>query len=145
MKIIINGEAVEVGGGGPGGESLDIYSTEETRIGTWIDGKPLYRRVFSGTYPQQLNTLDPNFQTTTQLSIDTLAKFNGMLHHVTSTYMQINDGEVPINMFAGSNKYIGAYLDSLGLHWYCSHSDFLGANYTIALEYTKTTDQPETV
>lgn len=23
----------------------DIYSTEETRIGTWIDGKPLYRRV----------------------------------------------------------------------------------------------------
>lgn len=34
------------GGGGPCGE---VYSTEETRIGTWIDGKPLYRVVMSGT------------------------------------------------------------------------------------------------
>lgn len=24
----------------------EIYSTEETRIGTWIDGKPIYRKVF---------------------------------------------------------------------------------------------------
>lgn len=29
----------------------DIYSTEETRIGTWIDGKPLYRKVFTLTMP----------------------------------------------------------------------------------------------
>ena len=27
---------------------LDIYSTTEQRIGTWIDGKPLYRKVLSG-------------------------------------------------------------------------------------------------
>lgn len=27
----------------------NVYSAEETRIGTWIDGKPLYRKVFSGT------------------------------------------------------------------------------------------------
>lgn len=30
------------GGGSGGGE---VYSTEEIRIGTWIDGKPLYRQV----------------------------------------------------------------------------------------------------
>lgn len=24
----------------------EVYSTEETRIGTWIDGKPLYRKVY---------------------------------------------------------------------------------------------------
>lgn len=28
----------------------EVYSTEETRIGTWIDGKPLYRRVIRGTF-----------------------------------------------------------------------------------------------
>lgn len=27
----------------------DVYSTEETRVGTWIDGKPLYQRTFTGT------------------------------------------------------------------------------------------------
>lgn len=32
-------------GGSGGGSSEEVYSTEETRIGTWIDGKPLYRKV----------------------------------------------------------------------------------------------------
>ena len=27
------------------------YSTEERRIGTWIDGKPLYQKVITGTPP----------------------------------------------------------------------------------------------
>lgn len=31
------------------GSSMQIYSTEETCIGTWIDGKPLYRKVFTET------------------------------------------------------------------------------------------------
>lgn len=45
MYVISDGGS---GGSSVGGssESLDIYSTEETRIGTWIDGKPLYRSVF---------------------------------------------------------------------------------------------------
>ncbi len=33
-------------GSGGGGGGAGNYSTEETRVGTWIDGKPLYRRVF---------------------------------------------------------------------------------------------------
>lgn len=35
----------------PIGDIIDpyTYSTTETRVGTWIDGKPIYRRVFSGT------------------------------------------------------------------------------------------------
>lgn len=37
------------GGGGGGVSSAgEVYSTEETRIGTWIDGKPLYQKVFQG-------------------------------------------------------------------------------------------------
>lgn len=27
-------------------EEKDVYSTTETRIGTWIDGRPIYRKVF---------------------------------------------------------------------------------------------------
>ena len=28
---------------------LEVYSAEETRIGTWVDGKPLYQKAFEGT------------------------------------------------------------------------------------------------
>lgn len=48
MKIVIDGKTVELPGGGSGGGGSgaeEVYSTEETRIGTWIDGKPLYRKV----------------------------------------------------------------------------------------------------
>lgn len=41
-------------GGGGGGDG-EIYSTEETRIGTWIDGKPLYRIVLTGTFTNSNN------------------------------------------------------------------------------------------
>lgn len=35
------------------GSKEEVYSTEATRIGSWIDGKPIYRRVFQygGTIP----------------------------------------------------------------------------------------------
>lgn len=37
----------DAGSSGSGGSSEEVYSTEETRIGTWIDGKPLYRVALS--------------------------------------------------------------------------------------------------
>lgn len=36
----------------------EIYSIEETRIGTWIDGKPLYRKVYLATVPSDVYGAD---------------------------------------------------------------------------------------
>ena len=61
MKIVINGESVEVNGDAVPQDSSgggEVYSTEETRIGTWIDGKPLYRKTLVGTSPGQLRAND---------------------------------------------------------------------------------------
>ena len=45
---------LEISGGGSG----EIYSETETRIGTWIDGKPLYRKIYSGfTLPNNSSTV----------------------------------------------------------------------------------------
>lgn len=41
----------DAGGNSGGGSPSEVYSTEETIIGTWIDGKPLYRRVLNATTP----------------------------------------------------------------------------------------------
>ena len=35
---------------------FDHYSSNETIVGTWIDGKPIYRRVLSGTLPSTEGT-----------------------------------------------------------------------------------------
>lgn len=37
-------------GGGDVLSNLIEYSTQERRIGTWIDGKPVYRKVFTGSF-----------------------------------------------------------------------------------------------
>ena len=50
------GTTPEVGTGGSS-LSLDVYSTEETRIGTWINGKPIYRKCFSLTTPPSSATV----------------------------------------------------------------------------------------
>lgn len=51
-------EVKESGGGGGGSES---YSTTETVIGTWIDGKTLYRKVLTiSNIPSQGGTLSAN-------------------------------------------------------------------------------------
>lgn len=58
MKIVIDGQAVELPGGGSGGGGSgaeEVYSTEETRIGTWIDGKPLYRKIYTGSVKTKPN------------------------------------------------------------------------------------------
>lgn len=50
----------------------NTYSTEETRIGTWIDGKPLYRRVVQETIPST-GAVTEMFDTSSW-NIDKLAK-----------------------------------------------------------------------
>lgn len=39
--------------GGTSGGVGEVYSTEETVIGTWIDGRPLYQKTFSVSHSLQ--------------------------------------------------------------------------------------------
>lgn len=52
MQLVIKGKAVEI----PRYYNSDGYSLTETRIGTWIDGKPIYRMVVETTTPSVGNT-----------------------------------------------------------------------------------------
>lgn len=45
---VTNGKDGADGEGGSSGGSSNVYSTDETAIGTWIDGKTIYRKVYSG-------------------------------------------------------------------------------------------------
>lgn len=111
------------GGGSGGGESAgEVHSTEETRIGTWIDGKPLYRRVltFKGT-------IDLN---TAEWQIDTLVSITGSAHTPGS-----NTSPVP-------SSYAFLYFERDYAHLTSQfHSSYLSADIVAVFEYTKTTDE----
>ena len=46
-------------GGGSSSGSGEVYSTEETAIGTWIDGKTIYRKVFEMTIRSDIQNGTP--------------------------------------------------------------------------------------
>lgn len=60
-----------VGGGSSGGGADGIYSTDETAIGTWIDGKTIYRKVIQ---LPTLDSIDGNFDMTT-VNLDLSTEF----------------------------------------------------------------------
>lgn len=133
MKIIINGEAVEVGGGGSGGEALDIYSTEETRIGTWIDGKPLYRRVINAITPATTNA---NHTIADNLNIDRFVSFQGFIYQ--------SNGYVEPIVYSTTNSRCNVSYNGSQLVMFMTASPNTNCPYNITLKYTKTSDQSET-
>lgn len=109
-----------------------IYSTEETRIGTWIDGKPLYRNIINSTI-QFVNGAMGNFIPFAS-DIFELTQLRGIVGPTPwgVTYA------VP---FAEGNMTIGLVLDNGRINvstvWGGNHFNIPA---TIILEYTKTTD-----
>ena len=110
------------------------YYTAEKRVGTWIDNKPIYRKVIDlgiigNTNPKEINV---------EGSYDTLISFNGYMYdsngNKTPLRMNYLDGhwinaEYEVN---SSNLKIRIYRDnnSSWSNWYLK----------IIIEYTKTTD-----
>ena len=134
--VNIQGPPGEPGGGsgGSGGPAEEIYSTEERRIGTWIDGKPLYRKVFLATVPTGTNTWNPITEPLTELSIENVVhlygtiKSDGVLIYraVPELHSSLGIGNTnEIQLYNGTDTW------------------FAGKQIIVVLEYTKTTDEAQ--
>ena len=110
------------------------YSTNETIIGKWVDGKPLYRRVFNATSPANVDT------TTTILTLDNnvgaMTKLYGMLYNATVPL------SIPLPSVLSNDNYFRLTFNpttkavQMGLH----NSQYTNCNCVIIAEYIKTTD-----
>lgn len=126
-----------------GGSSGDeIYSTEETRIGTWIDGKPIYRRVIQGITFQQNSSKQYSQYGTKALNIDCLVNVFGTICSNTGDFANL-----PFVQYASAtvlNVNIYVHVDANGLYAAnvnnSAGSIWNTATATVTLEYTKTTD-----
>lgn len=102
----------------------DIYSTKEQAIGTWIDGKPLYRKTIETTVNNQQQTISLDF------SIDKLKNVEGELDNGNQV--------IPIG-YNDNTNYCCVFMQKSNKSLYYMSSWSSGTLY-ITLEYTKTTD-----
>jgi hypothetical protein len=111
-------------------DNREIYSTEEIRIGSWIDGKPLYRKtVIFGSLPNASSKyIKHNIS-----NIDFIASIKG----VTT---QSNGAAQPLPYSSSTlEKNVQLYADKTIIEITTGRDDS-SKNAYITLKYTKTTD-----
>lgn len=117
--------------------NLDVYSTTEQRVGTWIDGKPLYRiTIDCGNLPNKGTTKDVYFSP----EIDTVTNISGIAN--SSTFALPFPTTYSAYMFDGVKIYCRLRKD-LKCVQIRMEDGTLGStdfNCFVAMEYTKTTD-----
>lgn len=120
-SINVDGETIYTKG------QNEEYSTNETRIGTWIDGKPLYRKVIIYT---QAITKNTNFLIDTISNIDTMLPPEIDIRSSSQT-----------NWFGDAN-YNFTFNTQLpaGEIYLSNNEDWSSPKLIVILKYTKTTD-----
>lgn len=129
--IIQYTKTTDVAGGGiwaGNGATAHHYSSSETIIGTWTDGKPLYEKVVTFT-ASQAGYVDVN-----DLHISKMISCAGFV-------TQTNGNIVNLPYGAGNNDFAIPYYNTTNGRLYCSYSgSYNVAEWTVILQYTKTTD-----
>lgn len=135
-------------GGSSGGGASDVYSTEETAIGTWIDGKTIYRKVIE--VGKLASVSSGNYSTVTTIFSDVacgeLLRMTGIIKYGTTTRIVVDGGfsNLQLNPSTNHSTYINnvekSRLTLIGSStsvklWY--GADWGGYNYTLVVEYTK--------
>lgn len=117
--------------GGSSGGSSDIYSLEETVIGTWL-GKPLYRKVIDfGPLPDNASvTIEHNI-----IDLDKIVRLYGSAIREDKEILPIPYTVVNADNVGGILTYATATI--INLRTSNNRSSY---NAYMTLEYTKTTD-----
>lgn len=108
----------------------DVYSTDEKIVGKWVDGKPLYRKVVTGNITagsQSLFTVNEN--------VDVMVSIRG--------YTNSGVYYFPFNFTQdGSTQRCVFYKKDVDSIEFRGDESISGETFTVILEYTKTTDAP---
>lgn len=110
------------------------YSTqEEIQIGTWEDGRPVYRKIFRGDGPTS-NSASLIVPGSEQLAnvVDIVLRLDG------TYYWSSTRNNLPINFPRSSTEYSQIYYTSTaGIYLNLTISNWYNSKYTIVFEYVK--------
>jgi hypothetical protein len=110
------------------------YSTGETIIGTWINGKPLYRKVIV------LGSITVNSVTSQTLESLNITNVSDIFVNVSKSFVKNSSNEIrPLPGAINTSNINYVYCTNTRLYRYCTDNT-LNGTWNICLEYTKTTD-----
>lgn len=119
--------------------SLENYSTTEQVVGTWIDGKPIYKKTYTFTFPATQTTGEWSTDVT-NLNMDKMIKVEGATKSEWGTdHLYFRDLTQVYAYNDTSVAEFGAMYISSGIMRY-RYRGFVITEGLITLYYTKTTD-----
>lgn len=107
---------------------LPTYSTEEQQIGTWIDGKPIYRKVYIPFEAKSYTS--GSYTVTLDVPIGTIIRWDVLTTGNNNENQEVNKYIVPGRYSKTPNQ----------ISLECNTSSYVTNITYIILEYTKTTD-----
>ena len=111
-------------------EPLTEYGTEERMIGYWIDGKPLYRKTLTGSTGNETNINE--IVNIGVANINNVIHINGVIGNSPINWEYADGSNVSYNSVCVNGAKTGVALRFSDM--------FVGSQYAITIEYTKTTD-----
>lgn len=112
-----------------GSSDSNDYSTEERRVGTWMNKKPVYRQTFIGVLPDSKDQVVPG------LHVPDMERWLSL-----SAFCNIGSAIYPIPYASASGDANLVYIGDGGFSFYGTHTAFFGKEFICTIEYTKTTD-----
>ena len=110
--------------------SMNNYSLEEQVIGTWIDGKPIYRKVIVDNNVLSVGISKIGMIENHSTIISIYGTVKSSLGHITELVYSYPSNEHAIN------------IDQDGSIIMYHHAENYNAQTIVVVEYTKTTDAP---
>ncbi len=109
---------------------INVYAKAETKIGIWIDDKPLYRRVFNIS---SITSSNSNLVDISNMNIREVVKVYGMLNTNNSQHF-------PMPLTDSSSNYSVVFATATVIRGRAVFGSGSFSSGWVALEYTKTTD-----
>lgn len=113
--------------------SFTTYSTSEQVVGTWTDGKPIYRRVLTSTTSSTAGA-DASVFVLSSYDVDTIVKIDGFVGYTSSSTSMM-----ALNYNLDSSHYCTTYYYATNQSIYAKCGQ-ASCPITVVVEYTKTTD-----
>jgi len=120
------------------GNSKEVYSFDEVEIGTWVDGKAIYRKVITGT----LATESGNsivFADVSELNIEKMINLYGNMignQNTVQTTLQFSNNRTD-GLFGAINMAYNMDKKTIDYHFLNNKGNYSGCTAYVILEYTK--------
>jgi hypothetical protein len=120
------------------GNSKEVYSFDEVEIGTWVDGKPIYRKVIPGKLANDSGN-GLVFANVSGLKVDRVVNLYGTMTNKDGTGQAVFP--VSYNMTSGLQYAINMYYNleagDIAYHFLNTGGSYSGCTAYVVLEYTK--------